>query len=136
MPKRDECHRTTFATITRMQRRGVPVDAVTVKQELSTAGVFKESSVSPVVYLAETGRAVTTIAHFNHFADQVAEASRKRTIRSEIGDIPGIGPERQRVLLRRFGSVRGLREATREEIARIPGFSQALASRVLTYLGR
>lgn len=61
---------------------------------------------------------------------------RKRTIRSEIGDIPGIGPERQKVLLRRFGSVRGLREATREEIARIPGFSQALASRVLTYLGR
>jgi excinuclease ABC subunit C len=61
---------------------------------------------------------------------------RKRTIRSEIGDIPGIGPARQKVLLRRFGSVRGLREATREEIARIPGFSQALASRVLTYLGR
>ncbi len=61
---------------------------------------------------------------------------RKRTIRSELGDIPGIGPQRQRVLLRRFGSVRGLRQATRDEIARIPGFSEALASRVLTYLGR
>jgi excinuclease ABC subunit C len=60
----------------------------------------------------------------------------KRTIRSELGDIPGVGPKRQTVLLRRFGSVKGLKEATKEEIARIPGFSEALASRILTYLGR
>jgi excinuclease ABC subunit C len=60
----------------------------------------------------------------------------KRTIRSDLGDIPGIGPSRQRELLRRFGSLKGVREATREEIARVPGFSEALASRVLTYLGR
>jgi excinuclease ABC subunit C len=60
----------------------------------------------------------------------------KRTIRSDLGDIPGIGPNRQRALLRRFGSVRGVREATPKEIARLPGFSAVLASRVLTYLGR
>jgi excinuclease ABC subunit C len=60
----------------------------------------------------------------------------KRTLRSDLGDIPGIGPRRQTELLRRFGSVRGVREATRDEIARLPGFSEALASRVLTYLGR
>lgn len=60
----------------------------------------------------------------------------KRTIRSDLGDIPGIGPQRQRELLRRFGSVKGVREATRDEIARVPGFSEALASRILTYLGR
>jgi excinuclease ABC subunit C len=60
----------------------------------------------------------------------------KRTIRSELGDIPGIGPAKQRALLRRFGSVKGVREATREEISRVPGFSGPLATRVLTYLGR
>jgi excinuclease ABC subunit C len=60
----------------------------------------------------------------------------KRTLRSDLGDIPGVGPKRQQVLLRRFGSLRGVKEATREEIARIPGFSEALASRILTYLGR
>jgi len=60
----------------------------------------------------------------------------KRTIRSELGDIPGIGPARQRALLRRFGSVKGVREATPEEISRVAGFSEALAARVLTYLGR
>lgn len=60
----------------------------------------------------------------------------KRTIRSALSEIPGVGPQRQTVLLRRFGSVRGVKEATREDIARIPGFSEALASRILTYLGR
>jgi excinuclease ABC subunit C len=60
----------------------------------------------------------------------------KRTIRSDLGDIPGVGPKRQTVLLRRFGSLKGVKEATRDDIARIPGFSEALASRILTYLGR
>jgi excinuclease UvrABC nuclease subunit len=32
--------------------------------------------------------------------------------------------------------VRGVKESTREEIARVPGFSETLAARVLTYLGR
>ena len=60
----------------------------------------------------------------------------KRTLRSDLGDIPGIGPSRQTTLLRRFGSLQGVREASKDEIARVPGFSEALASRILTYLGR
>jgi excinuclease ABC subunit C len=60
----------------------------------------------------------------------------RRTIRSDLGDIPGIGPRRQTVLLRRFGSLQGVKEATKEDLARVPGFSEALASRILTYLGR
>jgi excinuclease ABC subunit C len=61
---------------------------------------------------------------------------RKRTIRSDLSQIPGIGPERQKMLLLRFGSVRGVRSATPEEIARIPGVSGVLAARILAYLGR
>ena len=61
---------------------------------------------------------------------------RKRTLRSDLGDIPGIGPERQKLLLTRFGSLRGVKEASVADIARIPGFSETLAQRVLTYLGR
>jgi excinuclease ABC subunit C len=60
---------------------------------------------------------------------------RKRTLRSDLGDIPGIGPERQRALLERFGSVKGIKAASEQEIARVPGFSHVLASRILTYLG-
>ncbi len=58
----------------------------------------------------------------------------RRTIRSELSQIPGIGPERQRSLLTRFGSVRSIRQATPEEIAGLPGFSHTLAERVLQHL--
>ncbi len=58
----------------------------------------------------------------------------RRTLRSELEDIPGIGLQRRQRLLERFGSVRGLKQASEEEIARVPGMSRALASRVLTYL--
>jgi len=60
----------------------------------------------------------------------------RRTVRSGLGDIPGVGPRRQQALLSRFGSLRSVREATPAEIGRIPGFSEAMGARILTYLGR
>lgn len=60
----------------------------------------------------------------------------RRTLRSELGEIPGIGPRRQQALLQRFGSLRAVREARPEEIATVPGFSTLLAHRVLEYLAR
>jgi len=39
-----------------------------------------------------------------------------RDLRSELDDIPGIGPRRRRALLTRFGSLAGVRRATREEL--------------------
>jgi excinuclease ABC subunit C len=60
----------------------------------------------------------------------------KRTITSELLTIPGVGPNRRRVLLERFGSVAGVRTATREEIASLPGFSHRLAERILDRLER
>jgi excinuclease ABC subunit C len=61
---------------------------------------------------------------------------RKRTIVSELADIPGIGPERQRLILSRFGSVRALRQARPEEIAALPGVSATLARRIAEHLAR
>ncbi|MDE2974943.1 MAG: excinuclease ABC subunit UvrC [Gemmatimonadota bacterium] len=58
----------------------------------------------------------------------------RRTVRSALGDIPGIGPRRQQALLSRFGSLRGVRGATAAEIGRIPGFSAAMGARILAYL--
>ena len=59
----------------------------------------------------------------------------RRTIRSALGDIPGIGASRQRALLTKFGSVRGVQEADVDDISRVPGFSRILAERILAHLG-
>ena len=61
---------------------------------------------------------------------------RRRTLTSELDRIPGIGDKRRQALLARFGSVRGVRSASQTEIARLAGFSDVLAARVLTYLGK
>jgi excinuclease ABC subunit C len=51
-----------------------------------------------------------------------------RTIRSELDEIPGVGPAKRRRLLSAFGSVRGVRGATEAELAAVVG--KVTASRV------
>jgi excinuclease ABC subunit C len=58
----------------------------------------------------------------------------RRTITSELLAIPGIGPNRRRLLLERFGSLAGVKTATPAEIAALPGFSIRLAERILDRL--
>jgi excinuclease ABC subunit C len=58
----------------------------------------------------------------------------RRTLQSQLGEVPGVGPARQKALLKHFGSVSKIRGATDEEIARIPGIGPELAMRILTYL--
>ncbi len=58
----------------------------------------------------------------------------KRTVTSEILSVPGVGDKRRRALLDRFGSLAGVRLATPEEIASLPGFSLTLADRILNHL--
>ena len=57
-----------------------------------------------------------------------------RTVTSELLGIPGVGPTRRRALLERFGSLAGVRLASVDEIASVPGFSRAMAERILQHL--
>jgi excinuclease ABC subunit C len=54
-----------------------------------------------------------------------------RTVTSELLQVPGIGPSKRRLLLQTFGSVQGVRDASVEQIAALPGFSAASAQRLL-----
>jgi excinuclease ABC subunit C len=58
-----------------------------------------------------------------------------RTITSELLKIPGIGPSKRRALLHVFGSVQGVKDATVEQIATVPGFGDTSARKVLQALG-
>jgi excinuclease ABC subunit C len=53
------------------------------------------------------------------------QARRSRDLRSEIDTIRGIGPRRRRGLLTTFGSVAGVRRATREELTAVVGAKAA-----------
>jgi excinuclease ABC subunit C len=54
-----------------------------------------------------------------------------RDLRSELDHVPGIGPRRRRTLLTTFGSLAGVRRATREELSAVVGAK--VADRVLAF---
>src|SRR5579884_3433697 len=53
---------------------------------------------------------------------------------SVLDGFRGIGPVRRRALIKTFGSVKGLREASVEEIAAVPGLNPAMAASLKRYL--
>ncbi|MDE2485711.1 MAG: excinuclease ABC subunit C, partial [candidate division NC10 bacterium] len=59
----------------------------------------------------------------------------KSAILSLLDDVPGIGVKRRRALLTRFGSLRRLREASIEELRRVAGISESLATTIHDVVG-
>ena len=58
----------------------------------------------------------------------------KSAVKSAMDSVPGIGPKRKRMLLRRFGSLAGVREASLEELASVPGMTVRLAQKMKEHL--
>ena len=54
----------------------------------------------------------------------------KAATRSVLDSIPGVGPKRKQALIRKFGSVKAIREADVSEIASTVGFTQRLAETI------
>jgi excinuclease ABC subunit C len=57
----------------------------------------------------------------------------KRAVHSELDDISGIGEVRRKALLRHFGSVEKIKQATVEEIVAVQGMSQKAAAEIVRY---
>jgi excinuclease ABC subunit C len=57
----------------------------------------------------------------------------KRAIRSELDDIPGIGETRKKSLLRHFGSLEKVKQATVEELATVKGMSKKAAGALVKH---
>jgi excinuclease ABC subunit C len=58
----------------------------------------------------------------------------KSSLRSQLDDVPGIGETRRKALLRHFGSVKAVREATVEQLAAAPGMTKKAAAAVARHL--
>lgn len=57
----------------------------------------------------------------------------RRRLRSELDDIPGIGPKRKAELLKHFGSLKKIKAASLEALEHTPGFSRQLAWSVFDF---
>jgi excinuclease ABC subunit C len=54
----------------------------------------------------------------------------KSTFQSRLDDVPGVGPTRKKALIKTFGSLKGIREATIEELSAIDGINTQLATQI------
>ena len=104
------------------------------KEEL----LFMRGRQEPVV-LAENDPALLLIQRIRDEAHRFAvtfhrKARSMRDLRSELDQVPGIGPRRRRALLTAFGSLSGVRRATREELEAVVGAKTASA--VIDYFAR
>ncbi len=51
----------------------------------------------------------------------------KSSLKSPLDLVTGIGPKRKRMLMRRFGTVTGIKQASLDDIAAVPGLTRSLA---------
>jgi excinuclease ABC subunit C len=61
---------------------------------------------------------------------------RRRTLRSSLAAIPGIGPVRQRQLLRHFGSAKKVRDASLDELLAVPGMTRPAAEAIVAHFAK
>jgi excinuclease ABC subunit C len=67
----------------------------------------------------------------HRFANTYHRTLRGRArLSSPLDQVAGVGPGRRRALLRHFGSLKRIREATVEELATVPGVTLTLAARI------
>ncbi len=63
------------------------------------------------------------------------EVRSRKTFRSVLDEIPGIGPKRKKALIRQFGSARSIAAASVEELAAVDGMTRDAAERVKEHIG-
>jgi excinuclease ABC subunit C len=89
--------------------------------------------------LPETSPALTLLKHIrdesHRFAISHHRRRRSSRLRASVLDgVPGIGKKRKEILLKHFGSLEGIKAASREELEKVPGFSKLLAGTVFDRL--
>lgn len=100
--------------------------------------VWIPDSEDPVI-LPRNSQALFLLQHIRDEAHRFAityhrNQRSKRMKASVLDSIPGLGPARRRELVKHFGSVKRLKEASVEDIAEVTGFGPRLAETIFSHL--
>jgi excinuclease ABC subunit C len=100
--------------------------------------LFVQDLAEPIV-LPRTSQSLYLVQRIRDEAHRFAityhrQVRSKAGMQSALDGVPGVGPKRKRALLRKFGSLKAIREAPVEDIASTVGFTRALAEKVKDYL--
>ena len=115
-------------------------DIPTISLAESHELIFLESQDQPIA-LPEDSKALLLLRRIRDEAHRFAvsyhrQLRTKRSTLSALEEIPGIGKKRLQALLTAFGSLKGVRAASLEEIANVPGMGWKLAEKLKEALTR
>jgi excinuclease ABC subunit C len=114
-------------------------------EHIPTAGVVKGPhrdrfdlllpGASELIVLRRDSSALRLIQAIDEEADRFAKhyhrgLRAKSAVKSTLDDIPGIGPKRRRALIKAFGSLDGIRAASLEDLAAVPGMTRKSAEEI------
>ncbi|MEE8362994.1 MAG: excinuclease ABC subunit UvrC [Dehalococcoidia bacterium] len=113
---------------------GVPLASLAKQEE----EIFVPDTPEPIL-LPRNSQALFLVQRVrdeaHRFAITFHRSVRSRAARQSALDlVPGIGPKRKRQLVRQFGSVKAIREASVDDLAAAPGMTRRLAERVKEYV--
>ena len=113
----------------------IPVCGMVKDDFHRTRGIYYEEQEIGIEKTSEAFRLVTRIQDEAHrFAIEYHRSLRGKTqVRSILEDIPGIGEARRKALMRCFGDIQKIREASVEELRQIPSMNEAAAEAVYTF---
>ncbi|MBU1983795.1 excinuclease ABC subunit UvrC, partial [bacterium] len=99
--------------------------------------VYKPGDSEPL-FIPRTSSALRLLQQVRDEAHRFAityhrQLRNKRSLKSLLDEVEGVGPARRKALLSRFGTVKALCEASLEEIAAVPGVPRSVAESVYSF---
>lgn len=114
----------------------IPVCGMVKDDNHRTRGLYFNNVELPIDTHSEGFKLITRVQDEAHrFAIEYHRSLRgKAQVRSVLEEIPGVGPARRKALMKRFGSLEEIRNATAQELAQLPELNEKAAQEILAYL--
>lgn len=116
----------------------IPVCGMVKDDNHRTRGLYYHNEEIPIDTHSEGFKLITRIQDEAHrFAIEYHRSLRsKAQVKSVLDDIPGVGPSRRKALMRHFGSIGEIREATVEKLCEVPEIPEHIAQQIYDFFQR
>ena len=120
-----------------LQELGVktPVCGMVKDDKHRTRGLIYNEQEIPIPISSHAFRLITNVQDEAHrFAITYHRSLRsKTTVKSQLDEVPGIGPARRQALLKKFGSLKNIKSASIEELSDVAGMNKKAAEMIYNY---
>ena len=116
-------------------RLNIPVCGMVKDDNHRTRGLYYHNVEIPIDTHSEGFKLITRIQDEAHrFAIEYHRSLRsKAQVKSVLDEIPGVGPARRKALMRHFGSIREVKEASVEQLCQVPEIPEHIGKQIYEF---